>query len=293
MSGIAWAIAGGIGFGLFQAVHRRVNRLIDAYTATFLLLLGATLALGVVAGLTQDLGLLADAPVSSYVAYVLAGTIHFFFGWTFLNLSQLQVGASRTSVIVGATPLVGSIMAWIFLSESLPLITVVGVLAVSGGVMLVAGGHGGNGSSHGFPWAGLGSAAVWGTSPLFIRWGLKGLPSPLLGLTVGLAAATIMYGFGIRARSRRMQIRRPPRAALLWVSLSSLLVAGAVASQWKAWDLIEISVAITLLQLSTPTVVILAPLIAGGEAERATPRLLAGMAAILGGSMLVVWTGGS
>lgn len=65
----------------------------------------------------------------------------------------------------------------------------------------------------------------------------------------------------------------------------------AIAAQWQAWDLIEVSVAITLMQLATPVVVLAAPLVIGTEMERLTPALLVGTAAVIGGSMLVVWTG--
>lgn len=132
---------------------------------------------------------------------------------------------------------------------------------------------------------------MWGTSPVIIRWGLDGLESPLLGLTLGLATASLLYGAGMRARARRITVAFPPVTALRWVFVSSILVAFALASQWKAWELIEISVAITLLQLATPTVVILAPLLTGDDTEYATRSLLLGMAAVVGGSMLVVWTG--
>lgn len=293
MNGIAWAIAGGIGFGVFQAVHRRVNRVIDAYTSTLLLLVGATVWLGIVAALTQDLSVLFDAPAWAYLAYMLAGTVHFFFGWTFLNLSQRRTGAARTGVVVAATPLVGSVMAWIFVSEPLSPATLLGVVAVSAGVVLIArdAAPSREASRWHIPWAGLGASLMWGTSPVIIRWGLDGLESPLLGLTLGLATASLLYGAGMRARARRITVAFPPVTALRWVFVSSILVAFALASQWKAWELIEISVAITLLQLATPTVVILAPLLTGDDTEYATRSLLLGMAAVVGGSMLVVWTG--
>lgn len=294
MSGIAWAIAGGIGFGLFQAVHRRVNRVIDAYSATLLMLVGATAWLALVAALTEDLGLLLEAPAWAYLAYMLAGTVHFFFGWTFLNLSQRRTGAARTGVVVAATPLVGSVMAWVFVSEPLSVATLFGIVLVSVGVVVIARDAGPAVASRRplIPWAGLGASLMWGTSPVIIRWGLRGLASPLLGLTLGLATASVLYGVGMWARARRIDTAFPPPAALKWVLVSSTLVALALAAQWKAWELIEISVAITLLQLATPTVVILAPLITGDESEHATGALLAGMAAVIGGSMIVVWTGG-
>ena len=49
MSGIIWAAAAGIGFGLFQAFHRRANQLIDAVSATFVLLLIAVTVVGALA----------------------------------------------------------------------------------------------------------------------------------------------------------------------------------------------------------------------------------------------------
>lgn len=59
--------------------------------------------------LTEDLTLLPAAPFKAYLNFGLAGFIHFFVGWTFLSLSQKLVGASRTSALIGATPLFGFI----------------------------------------------------------------------------------------------------------------------------------------------------------------------------------------
>ncbi len=74
--------------------------------------------------------------------------------------------------------------------------------------------------------------------------------------------------------------------------MGAVLVGSAIASQWIAFDLIEISIAITLMQMATPVVVFAAPVIVGTEMERITLRLMAGMVAVVGGSVLVVLTGG-
>ena len=111
MSGIALAITAGVGFGLFQAVNRRANSGIDAYRATFGLLFIGTIALALFAGITQDVGELWAAPISSLFFFAGAGIVHFYFGWTFLSLSQQQVGAARTGATAAATPLVGSLLA--------------------------------------------------------------------------------------------------------------------------------------------------------------------------------------
>ncbi len=292
MTGAAWALAAGVGFGIFQAVNRRANQLIDAYRATFALLLGAIAFVGLLAVLTQDLGAIGDAPARAFASFAAAGVIHFFFGWTFLALSQQQIGAARTGVTVAATPLIGTLLAALVLDEPLPAATLLGVLAVVLGMVLIATRLGTGGPARTvIPWYGLGSAVSWGTSPLFIRWGLDGLDEPLIGVTVGLAAATLLYAIVLRLGIPRTG-GAAPRRAIPWLGLGAVLVGSAIASQWIAFDLIEISIAITVMQMATPVVVFAAPVIVGTEMERITLRLVAGMVAVVGGSVLVVLTGG-
>ncbi len=218
--------------------------------------------------------------------------IHFFFGWTLLGLSQQHIGAARTGVAIAATPLIASIMAALVFDEPLPPATLAGVLAVVLGVALIATRTGIAGPGRAvIPWFALGSALSWGTSPLFIRWGLEGLGEPLIGVTVGLVAAAALYGvvlgLGLPATGGSS-----PEGAVPWIVLGGLIIGSAIASQWFAYEAIEISIAITLMQTATPVVVLVAPLIVGTEMERITWRLVAGMVAVVGGSVLVVLTGG-
>lgn len=292
MSGVVAALIAGVGFGIFQAVNRRANQAIDAYRGTFGLLLVAVLVLAVTTLATQDLEPVTSAPVRSFAAFAAAGIIHFFFGWTFLGLSQQRIGASRTGVAIAATPLIGSLLAALVLDEPLSALTLVGVSAVVLGVALIATRSPGQATwKAGVPWLALGSALSWGSSPLFIRWGLDGLPIPLFGVTVGLTAATALYAAVLALRLPAVG-GSSPRSAMPWIGLGALIVGIAITSQWIAFDLIEISVAITLMQISTPVVVLVAPLVVGTEMERITLRLIAGMVAVVGGSVLVVLTGG-
>lgn len=292
MTGIAAALIAGVGFGVFQAVNRRANQLIDAYRGTFGLLVVAGVVVAVATGLTQDLEAVGDAPLWSFAAFAAAGIIHFFLGWTFLGLSQQRIGASRTGVAIAATPLIGSVLAALVLDEPLSALTSVGVVAVVGGVALIATRAPGQATWRaGIPWFALGSAFSWGSSPLFIRWGLSGLPIPLFGVTIGLTAAAALYAVALRLRLASVG-GASPRAAAPWIGLGAVIVGVAITSQWIAFDLIEISVAITLMQISTPVVVLLAPLIVGSEMERITWRLVAGMIAVVGGSVLVVLASG-
>ena len=193
MGGAGWAVFAGVSFGIFQAINRRANQLIDPYRATFALLLVAVVGLGVFSVATADLSLLSSAPARAFLAFGAAGVIHFFLGWTFLSLSQQRVGAANTGVVTAATPLVGSLLAALVLDEALGAMALTAIALVSAGVILIARRASGSDQRLTIPWFALAASLSWGTSPLFIRWGLEGLPSPVIGVTIGLAAAAMLY----------------------------------------------------------------------------------------------------
>ncbi|HEX8863172.1 MAG TPA: DMT family transporter, partial [Actinomycetes bacterium] len=139
MSGAVWATVAGVGFGLFQSVNRQAVRGLDVWQSTFLqlavssvVLLAGTLATGELAGL-------AGVPPLAVAAFLGAGLIHFSVGWTLLNASQKRIGAARTSPLLAATPLFGSILAAVTLGEVPGIVTVVGMLLIVGGVYVTVG----------------------------------------------------------------------------------------------------------------------------------------------------------
>lgn len=290
MNGVAYAVSAGIGFGIFQAVNRRANQQMDAYRATFLLIAIGAVCMAIFSVATRDLSVLTTAPPRAFLFFIGAGVIHFFLGWTFLSLSQQQVGAATTGAVLGSTPLVASIMAALVLDEALTVTSGIGVLMAVTGVALLSlrrriavGG--------GFPWFALLAALAWGSSPLFIRWGLEGLGDPIVGVTIGLMSAAVVYAI-VLAISRKRRAAAPiSKEALRWVTLAGFLVAIGIACQWMALDLISVAVAITVMQLSAPTVIAAAPLIVKSEAEKPTLSLIGGAAAVLAGSVLVVLAG--
>ncbi len=287
MSGIVFAISAGVSFGVFQAVNRRLNQMADVFRVTFALLVVAAAALGVVTASSSAATEVSRAPLRSLLFFAGAGVVHFFFGWTFLGLSQQRIGAGKTGVVIAATPLIGAILASLVLGESLPIVTGIGVLLVVGGVMTLSSGNSDSLGWRRVPWFGLAAAVAWGTSPLLIRWGLEGLQSPLVGVTVGMAAAAACYAVALLTNRNAQRMPIPARA-FGWLLLAGLIVSMAIAFQWTAYDLIPVAPAISLMQLSTPVVILVAPLIAGVEMERLTVRLLVGMGSVMTGSILVV-----
>jgi drug/metabolite transporter (DMT)-like permease len=130
----------GAGFGVFQSFNRRAGRSVDSYVSTFLLLVVSSIILVVISLLTEDLSLLGQVPLMAFVNFGLAGLVHFFLGWTFLNLSQKLVGAARTSALIGTTPLFAFVVGLVFFGEVLSLPVIIGIILLVAGVYLVSNG---------------------------------------------------------------------------------------------------------------------------------------------------------
>jgi uncharacterized membrane protein len=63
---------------------------------------------------------------------------------------------------------------------------------------------------------GLGTAICFALSAIFIRNGLEGLPSPLLGVSVGMVITTVAYGVVLLFRRKKIQQGSISREAWLF-----------------------------------------------------------------------------
>ncbi len=135
---------------------------------------------------------------------------------------------------------------------------------------------------------GLGAALCWSISPIFIRNGLKGLASPLLGVTVGMVTCAVAYGVVLLFRRRSTRSAPIPRDALLFQLLAGVLVGLSTWARWIALGRAPVGVVVALGRLSVPVVLVLAPLIVGQHLERITARLWLGAAFIISGSLLLI-----
>jgi drug/metabolite transporter, DME family len=293
-----WAVVAGVGFGLFQAVNRRAVLGMDVYQATFLQLVVSAVVLGVISLATQDLALLMNAPLSAWVNYSLAGVIHFFVGWTFLNASQKRIGASRTSPLIATNPLFAAFIAALTLSEFPGLPGWVGILLIIGGVYFISSGSGQTGEAAQAPpmrWQdalfGLSAALCWAISPIFTRKGLEVLPSPLLGVTVGLTASGLAYGAAMLAQGRLRGLGAIPRDALFYKTLAGILVGLSTWNRWIALDLAPVAVVLALTLSSVPVVMFVSPLVTSRQLERVTARVWSGAALVVGGVLFLVFYG--
>ena len=207
MNGILLSIVSGVMFGLFQALNRRAGRQGDVYLATFILLLVSSIVLIPVAFIFEDIALLRTMSGLAVLYFSLAALIHFFIGWTLFSMSQKRVGAARTSVLLGTVPVWATAIGLLFFDEFLTLMTFIGIMIIIAGAFIVSsGGTTRADSMIEVGWRaslpGLGTAVCFAGSSIFIRYGLEQLPSPLLGVTIGMVVVTLLSGMTLLIRSQ-------------------------------------------------------------------------------------------
>src|SRR6266508_2660988 len=298
MSGALWALAAGAGFGLFQSINREAVRGMDVYIATFVQLVVSSIVLIVISLVTEDVKLIFNASIVTILNFAAAGFLHFLIGWTFLNASQKKIGAARTSPLIGITPLLAAIIAAVTLHEFPTWLELIGIGIIVFGVYFVSAQTAtstiGDSSRQRFSvdlrasWRALAAAFCWSLSPIFIRYGLQGLDSPLLGVTVGVTASALGYAVVLPWQRERWLGGPITNEAWTFKLIAGVLVGLSTWMRWVALDLAPVAVVLALTMISTPLVILLSPLISGKQLERVTALLWSGTGLILGGALLLV-----
>jgi drug/metabolite transporter (DMT)-like permease len=289
VSGAAWAALSGAGFGLFQALNARAVRGMESvYASTFLQLVLAAVVLGIASAATEDLGVLGDASAWALIAFALAGMIHFFVGWTTLNISQARIGAARTSPLLSTTPLFGLAFAAVAASQLPGGLAVVGIALTIAGAYLVSDPGGGERAQLSDSAFALATACAWSLSAIFTLEGLEELDSPLLGVTLGMVAAAIAYGVLLALSAQPARLTAGARDALTLKMLAGIVVALATWGRWVALDDADVAVVLALNLISVPVVLVVAPMISGRHIEVVTAKIWGGAALVMAGSVLLI-----
>ena len=136
--GVLFSLLAGLFLGLFQAFNGRARERLEIRKGTVVLLVVSTLIVGgaLVAG--SGLDELSGVSFYSFALFGIAGLIHFGLGWSLLSVSQRTVGAGRTGVLVGSTPIFAAILGFLILREQLSLLATVGIFLVVAGVVVVS-----------------------------------------------------------------------------------------------------------------------------------------------------------
>jgi uncharacterized membrane protein len=134
---------------------------------------------------------------------------------------------------------------------------------------------------------GIGTAICFAISAIFIRNGLEDLPSPLLGVTIGMVITAIVYGLLLLFRRKQIQQGPISRDAWLFQLAAGAIVGLATWARWIALDMAPVAVVMALGRTNVPIVIFLAPLLVGRKAERVTVRVWLGAALIVAGAVIL------
>jgi len=299
VSGALWAIAAGAGFGIFQALNRRAVHGMDAYLSTFFQLLISGVVLGAATVFTIDLSLVKSMSAQAWFNFSMAGFFHFFVGWTLLNSSQKRIGASRTSPLIGTTPLFGAMVGFVYFGEVLSISSWIGIFLIITGVYLVTRpGEKHNGDSQTpqeeSSWRaymfGIGAAMAWSISPIFIRKGLAEVPFPVLGVTIGMLASAIGYIVPLYLRRKQNVFGEITKDALAFKVIAATLVGFSTWARWNALELTAVATVLAITMISTPLVLIISPMVMGKQLEKITVPLVTGASLVLLGALILVLT---
>jgi drug/metabolite transporter (DMT)-like permease len=289
VSGVLWATLSGIGFGVFQSLNRRAIRGIeDPYVSTFLQLSVATVVLVVASLASEDLSKLGEASGKAIGLFALAGIVHFVLGWLLLNMSQARIGASRTAPLITLTPLFGVVLAVVTLGE-LPSAAVLAAIApiMAGAWLLASRGSGDIAIERDSAFA-FGTAFMWALSAVLTVEALKGLHSPLLGVTLGLLAATAALGGALLARGSLGAIRSIAGSTLALKLLAAVLVAFATWFRLLALDETDVAVVLATNLVAVPIALVLAPIMVGRHLEQVDARVWLGGLLVAAGILALI-----
>jgi uncharacterized membrane protein len=129
---------------------------------------------------------------------------------------------------------------------------------------------------------------MWALSAVVTVEALEGFDSPLLGVTLGMLAATAGMGAGLAANGSLGAVGSIARDSLALKGVAGAVVALATWSRLIALDQADVGVVLALNLVSVPIVLVLAPLMVGRHLEQVTARVWAGASLVIAGSLALI-----
>jgi len=316
MIGVFWSLLMAAAFGFSQLATRKGLIKIAVDQGTFIMIAVSMILMVIPFFWVGGPTLVRQADPIGLVYFAAAGIIHFVGGFTMMNLSISTIGAARTGSLIATTPLFATFLAAVTLNELVNLPLIIGVLVVIVGVRFIGSSRPEKTSQKqaepvegqavpggitkyqsmfglaGASTAGLLAALSWGFTPVLIKKGMESIPSPVVGVTISMVSAGVIYAviLGVRGRLTSI-IPTLGQSGGMWQIGAGALVGVGNLLRWVALSFTTAAMVTTLSRASLLITVGLGGWLLGRDLEPITDRVRWGAVLIVIGSVIVVLYG--
>ncbi len=232
------------------------------------------------------------ARAESLIYLALAGLLHIGLARIFFYTAIQRLGPNRALPLAMSYPIVTAFAAAYMLGESVSVRIIIGLIVLLAGITLIvraAPPRAGHEESPSASWRllGWGSAAVtsllWGIAAVFFKKAALEIPP------IAVAAGVLWVGFAVTfALSRWMEPNAKLSShSLRWLAISAVLQAIAIPFYTLAFTL-TLAVRVSAIVSAQPLLSIPIAWLFMRESENITPRLIAGAALTVAGTILVI-----
>ncbi len=217
------------------------------------------------------------------VAYfVLAGVLALGLGRLLNFIAMRNMGAAKTSAVIGSSPVLATLLSILFLAEPLVASTLAGACTVTAGIVLISG-------ATGFKMEralviSLLSTFSYSLSNIFSKAGLRVQPDPFLSAQIN-AAAGLLFFIAYLAITRQRTAFKVGKNGLICFTATGVLSSIGWLTLMKALELGVVSV-VTTIVYSYPLLTLVLGRVFLRE-ERLDKRTVIGSALIVAGVAIV------
>ena len=305
MLGILLGLGAAMGLAAASVITRRgMLRASSNYFATISVFTGFLFFVPVT-GITGDLLAIGRLHWKACIFWALSGIVHFALGRTWAYRSVQLVGTNRSNIVTSLSPIATVTLAVLLLREKVTPLEFLGIMFTLSGPLLIllkektagkvsplkSGSYGKEVDRPALILGvlyGLGAALFWGSSSIFIKFGLDAGGTPVAGTLIAYTAASAVISPSAFCRSESRREICGGGGKELQVAILAGLVT-SVAQLLRYLSLGYGSVIVPTLMIRTMTIwVLLFAFVFNRELESFSRWVLLGNILIIAGTILII-----
>ncbi len=213
-----------------------------------------------------------------------------------MHISQVNIGASKTGVLIGTTPVFTAIIGFLIFQEKLTFMVFLGIGIVIFGIIMISSNRGEKEKLYRKRKMlfGLGAALCYSISPLFVRLGLNNFNYPVIavgtGLFIALLTSIIMLTLSKIRQKKILKIFIPGRPFFYQI-IAGILIGSATLLRYAALNESPLAIVSTLSRINIPVIMVISPVILKSSLEKNTLGAWFGAGLIISGALIIGFLG--